>query len=93
VDEFDQFDKIPLVTSMIKPKIPSANEAPYLCNEHHKKTINGIFSSLSSFPTSACPWVHMSAFGPTDTLSKRKKIRGHKLLAIFRGVVHHGIKT
>jgi hypothetical protein len=35
-EEFDQFDEIPhFVTSMIKPRIPSANEAPYLCNDHN----------------------------------------------------------
>jgi hypothetical protein len=32
--EFDQFDEIsPFVTSMIKQRTPSANEAPYLCND------------------------------------------------------------
>jgi hypothetical protein len=37
-EEFDQFDEIPLfITSMIKPRIPSANEAPYLRNDHHEK--------------------------------------------------------
>jgi hypothetical protein len=37
-EEFDQFDEIPpFVTSMIKPRIPSTNEALYLCNEHHEK--------------------------------------------------------
>jgi hypothetical protein len=40
-EEFDQFDEIPPFTiSMIKPKIPSANEALYLCNDHHKKVKN-----------------------------------------------------
>jgi hypothetical protein len=40
-EEFDQFDEIPpFVTSMIKPKIPSANEALYLCNDHHEKAKN-----------------------------------------------------
>jgi hypothetical protein len=39
--EFYQFDEIPpFVTSMIKPRIPSANEAPYLCNNHHAKVNN-----------------------------------------------------
>jgi hypothetical protein len=39
--EFDQFDEISLfVTSMIKPRIPSTNEAPYLCNDHHEKVKN-----------------------------------------------------
>jgi hypothetical protein len=38
-EEFDQFDEIPpFVTSMIKPRIPSANEALYLRNDHHKKS-------------------------------------------------------
>jgi hypothetical protein len=38
-EEFDQFDEIhPFITSMIKPRIPSANEAPYLRNDHHKKS-------------------------------------------------------
>jgi hypothetical protein len=37
-EEFDQFDKIyPFVTSMIKPRIPSANKAPYFYNDHHEK--------------------------------------------------------
>jgi hypothetical protein len=37
--EFDQFDEIPpFVTSMINPRIPSANEAPYLHNDYHKKS-------------------------------------------------------
>jgi hypothetical protein len=37
-EEFDQFDEIPpFITSMIKPRIPSANEAPYLRNDHHEK--------------------------------------------------------
>jgi hypothetical protein len=40
-EEFDQFDEIPpFTTSMIKPRIPSANEAPYLCNNHHEKVKN-----------------------------------------------------
>jgi hypothetical protein len=40
-EEFDQFDEIhPFVTSMIKPRIPSTNEAPYLHNDHHKKVKN-----------------------------------------------------
>jgi hypothetical protein len=35
-EEFDQFDEIHhFVTSMIKPRISSANEAPYLCNDHN----------------------------------------------------------
>jgi hypothetical protein len=43
IDEevFDQFDEIPpFVTSMIKPRISSVNEAPYLCNDHHEKVKN-----------------------------------------------------
>jgi hypothetical protein len=37
--EFDQFNEIPpFITSMIKSRIPSANEAPYLRSDHHKKT-------------------------------------------------------
>jgi hypothetical protein len=40
-EEFDQFDEIPpFITSMIKPRIPSANKAPYLCNDHHEKVKN-----------------------------------------------------
>jgi hypothetical protein len=40
-EEYDQFDEIPpFITSMIKPRIPSANEAPYLCNDHHEKVKN-----------------------------------------------------
>jgi hypothetical protein len=40
-EEFDLFDKIPpLATSMIKPRIPSANKALYLCNGHHEKVKN-----------------------------------------------------
>jgi hypothetical protein len=39
--EFDQFDEIrPFVTSMIKPRIPSANEAPCLHNDYHEKVKN-----------------------------------------------------
>jgi hypothetical protein len=38
-EEFDQFDEIPpFITSMIKPRIPSVNEVPYLRNDHHKKS-------------------------------------------------------
>jgi hypothetical protein len=37
-EEFDQFVEIhPLITSMIKPTIPSANEAPYLHNYRHER--------------------------------------------------------
>jgi hypothetical protein len=40
-EEFYQFDEIPpFVTSMIKPRIPLANEAPYLCNDQHEKVKN-----------------------------------------------------
>jgi hypothetical protein len=40
-EEFDQCDEIPpFVTSMIKPRIPSANEAPYLHNDHHENVKN-----------------------------------------------------
>jgi hypothetical protein len=40
-EEFDKFDEIPpFITSMIKPRIPSANEAPYLCHDHHEKVKN-----------------------------------------------------
>jgi hypothetical protein len=40
-EEFDQFDEIPpFITLMIKPRIPSANEAPYLRNDHHEKVKN-----------------------------------------------------
>jgi hypothetical protein len=41
VEEFDQFDEIPpFVISMIKPRIPSANEAPFLRSNHHEKVKN-----------------------------------------------------
>jgi hypothetical protein len=40
-EEFNQFDEIPpFITSMIKPRIPSTNEALYLRNGHHKKVKN-----------------------------------------------------
>jgi hypothetical protein len=40
-EEFDQFNKIsPFVTSMIKPRIPPANEVTYLRNNHHEKVKN-----------------------------------------------------
>jgi hypothetical protein len=40
-EEFDQFDEIPpLATSMIKLRIPSANETPYLRNDHQEKVKN-----------------------------------------------------
>jgi hypothetical protein len=40
-EEFDQFDEIPpFATSMIKPRIPSANETPYLRNDHKEKVKN-----------------------------------------------------
>jgi hypothetical protein len=40
-EEYDQFDEIPpFITSMIKPRIPSTNEAPYLRNDHHEKVKN-----------------------------------------------------
>jgi hypothetical protein len=40
-EEFDQFDEIPpFVTLMIKPRIPSANEAPYLLNDHQENFRN-----------------------------------------------------
>jgi hypothetical protein len=39
--EFDQFDEIPpFITLMIKPRIPLANEASYLRNDHHEKVKN-----------------------------------------------------
>jgi hypothetical protein len=38
-EEFDQFDEIsPFITSMVKPRISLANEAPYLRNDHHEKS-------------------------------------------------------
>jgi hypothetical protein len=38
-EEFNQFYEIPpFVTSMMKPRIPSVNEAPYLRNVHHEKS-------------------------------------------------------
>jgi hypothetical protein len=40
-EKFDQFDEIPLfIISMIKPIIPSPNEAPYLHNNYHEKVKN-----------------------------------------------------
>jgi hypothetical protein len=40
-EEFDQFDEIPpFITSMIKPRISSSNEAAYLRNDHHEKVKN-----------------------------------------------------
>jgi hypothetical protein len=40
-EEFDQFDEIPpFITLMIKSRIPSANEALYLHNDHHEKDKN-----------------------------------------------------
>jgi hypothetical protein len=40
-EEFDQFDEIPpFITSMIKPRISSANETPYWRNDHHEKVKN-----------------------------------------------------
>jgi hypothetical protein len=40
-EEFNQFDEIPpFITSMIKPRISSANEASYLRNDHHEKVKN-----------------------------------------------------
>jgi hypothetical protein len=46
-EEFDQFDEIsPFVTSMIKPRIASANEAPYLHNDHNEKVKNSKKSRL-----------------------------------------------
>jgi hypothetical protein len=40
-EEFNQFDEIPpFVASMIKPRIPLANKAPYLRNNHHEKVKN-----------------------------------------------------
>jgi hypothetical protein len=40
-EEFDQFDEIPpFVTPMIKPRIPSANKASYLRNDHREKLKN-----------------------------------------------------
>jgi hypothetical protein len=40
-EEFDQFDEIStFITLMIKPRIPSANEAPYLRNDHLENVKN-----------------------------------------------------
>jgi hypothetical protein len=40
-EEFDQFDEIhPFITSMIKPRIPSSKDIPYLWNDHHEKVKN-----------------------------------------------------
>jgi hypothetical protein len=39
--EFDQFDDIPpFATSMMKPRITSANITPYLHNDHQEKVKN-----------------------------------------------------
>jgi hypothetical protein len=40
-EEFDQFDEIPpFITSMIKPRIPSSKDIPYMQNDHHEKVKN-----------------------------------------------------
>jgi hypothetical protein len=40
-EEFNQMDEVPpFITSMIKPRIPSANEALYLRNDDHEKLKN-----------------------------------------------------
>jgi hypothetical protein len=40
-EEFDQFDEIPpFITSMIKRRIPSSKDIPYLRNNHHEKVKN-----------------------------------------------------
>jgi hypothetical protein len=40
-EKFDQFDEIfHFTTLMIKPRILSTNEAPYLHNDHHEKVKN-----------------------------------------------------
>jgi hypothetical protein len=40
-EEFDHFDEIPpFITSMIKPRIPSSKDIPYLRNDHHEKVKN-----------------------------------------------------
>jgi hypothetical protein len=40
-EEFNQYDEIPpFISSMIKPRIPSANKALYLCNDHHENVKN-----------------------------------------------------
>jgi hypothetical protein len=40
-EEFDQFDEIPpFITTMIKPRIPSSKDIPYLRNDHHEKVKN-----------------------------------------------------
>jgi hypothetical protein len=40
-EEFDQFDEIPpFITSMMKPRIPLANKALYLRNDHGEKVKN-----------------------------------------------------
>jgi hypothetical protein len=40
-EEFDQFDEIPpFITSIIKPRIPSSKDIPYLRNDHHEKVKN-----------------------------------------------------
>jgi hypothetical protein len=38
VEEFEEI--LPFATSMIKPRISLANEAPYLLNDHHEKVNN-----------------------------------------------------
>jgi hypothetical protein len=40
-EEFDQFDEIPpFITSMIKRRIPSSKDIPYLRNNHYEKVKN-----------------------------------------------------
>ena len=36
-EEFDQFDDIPLFTTSIKLRLPTPNETPSWCNNHHEK--------------------------------------------------------
>jgi hypothetical protein len=40
-EKFDQFDEIPhFITSIIKPRIPSSKDIPYLRNDHQEKVKN-----------------------------------------------------
>jgi hypothetical protein len=40
IDEEEFEEILPFATSMIKPRISLANEAPYLLNDHHEKVNN-----------------------------------------------------
>jgi hypothetical protein len=56
-EEFDQFDEIPpFVTSMIKARIPSTNEALYLHNNHHENIKN---FKKQRVQQKEAKWLHM----------------------------------